>query len=182
MSPVARSRRTGQADLPGGGEQDRRGVGVDAEALGGRGARPGGRRALDAASAAQARVIARMRERGYSVEAIREAARGGRLAFGYAEDLFQVPEGHYTREQAAETTGLEPRADRAPDDAARHADGRRGKAQRGGPESDAPLRRRPRSPASHWSRSSSWSGSTPSRSARSPTPRFASSTSTSTSR
>jgi len=44
------------------------------------------------ASAAQARVIARMRERGYSVDAIREAARGGRLAFGYAEDIFQVPE------------------------------------------------------------------------------------------
>jgi adenylate cyclase len=60
------------------------------------------------ASAAQARVIARMRERGYSVDAIREAARGGRLAFGYAEDLFQVPEGRYTREQAAELTGLEP--------------------------------------------------------------------------
>jgi adenylate cyclase len=60
------------------------------------------------ASAAQARVIARMRERGYSVEAIREAAKGGRLAFGYAEDLFQVPEGRYTREQAAELTGLEP--------------------------------------------------------------------------
>jgi adenylate cyclase len=60
------------------------------------------------ASAAQARVIARMRERGYSVEAIREAARGGRLAFGYAEDLFQVPEGLYTREEAAERTGLEP--------------------------------------------------------------------------
>ena len=60
------------------------------------------------ASAAQARVIARMRERGYSMDAIREAARGGRLAFGYAEDLFQVPEGHYTRERAAELTGLEP--------------------------------------------------------------------------
>src|SRR3954454_23880658 len=60
------------------------------------------------ASAAQARVIARMRERGYSVDAIREAARGGRLAFGYAEDLFQVPEGHYTQEEAAEETGLEP--------------------------------------------------------------------------
>lgn len=60
------------------------------------------------ASAAQARVIARMRERGYSVDAIREAARGGRLAFGYAEDIFQVPEGHYTQEQAAELTGLEP--------------------------------------------------------------------------
>ena len=49
-----------------------------------------------------------MRERGYSVDAIREAARGGRLAFGYAEDLFEVPEGHYTREEAAERTGLEP--------------------------------------------------------------------------
>jgi adenylate cyclase len=60
------------------------------------------------ASAAQARVIARMRERGYSVEAVKEAARGGRLAFGYAEDLFQVPEGSYTREEAAEITGLEP--------------------------------------------------------------------------
>jgi adenylate cyclase len=60
------------------------------------------------ASAAQARVIARMRERGYSVEAIKEAAERGRLAFGRAEDLFQVPEGHYDREQAAELTGLEP--------------------------------------------------------------------------
>ena len=61
-----------------------------------------------AASAAQGRVIARMRERGYSVEAIREAARGGRLAFGYTEDLFEVPEGHHSREEAAKETGLEP--------------------------------------------------------------------------
>jgi adenylate cyclase len=60
------------------------------------------------ASAAQARVIARMRERGYSVDAVREAAKGGRLAFGYAEDIFQVPEGSYSREQAAKETGLEP--------------------------------------------------------------------------
>ncbi len=60
------------------------------------------------ASAAQARVIARMRERGYSVDAIKEAAEGGRLAFGRAEDLFQVPEGRYNRDQAAELTGLEP--------------------------------------------------------------------------
>ena len=59
------------------------------------------------ASAAQARVIARMRERGYSLDAVREAARGGRLAFGYAEDLFQVPAGEYTKEQAAAETGLE---------------------------------------------------------------------------
>jgi len=60
------------------------------------------------ASAAQARVIARMRERGYSSDAIREAARGGRLAFGYAEDIFQVPEGKYSAEKAAQITGLEP--------------------------------------------------------------------------
>jgi adenylate cyclase len=60
------------------------------------------------ASAAQARVIARMRERGYSEEAVTEAARGGRLAFGYTEDLFQAPEGRYTREEAAKRTGLEP--------------------------------------------------------------------------
>src|SRR5262249_24292570 len=63
---------------------------------------------LTPASAAQARVIARMRERGYSMEEVKEAARGGRLAFGYTEDLLQVPEGHYTREEAAERTGLEP--------------------------------------------------------------------------
>ena len=60
------------------------------------------------ASAAQARVIARMRERGYSMDAVKEAARGGRLAFGYAEDLFEVPEGRYTTEEAASETGLEP--------------------------------------------------------------------------
>jgi adenylate cyclase len=60
------------------------------------------------ASAAQARIVSRMLERGYSMDAIKEAARGGRLAFGYAEDLFQVPEGHYSRDEAAERTGLEP--------------------------------------------------------------------------
>jgi adenylate cyclase len=60
------------------------------------------------ASAAQARVIARMRERGYSMDAVKEAASGGRLAFGYAEDLFDVPEGRHSLEEAAEETGLEP--------------------------------------------------------------------------
>ncbi len=60
------------------------------------------------ASAAQARVIARMRERGYSLDAVKDAAKRGRLAFGYAEDLFEVPEGHYSTEQVAEETRLEP--------------------------------------------------------------------------
>jgi adenylate cyclase len=60
------------------------------------------------AAAAQARVVARMRERGYPLEAIREAASAGRLAFGYAEDIVEAPRESYTREQAAEITGLEP--------------------------------------------------------------------------
>lgn len=60
------------------------------------------------ASAAQARVVARMRERGYSLDAVKDAARRGRLAFGYAEDLFEVPEGMYTAAEVAERTGLEP--------------------------------------------------------------------------
>jgi adenylate cyclase len=60
------------------------------------------------AAAAQARVVARMRERGYPPEAIRDAARGGRLAFGYAEDVVQGPEAEYTVEEVAEETGLQP--------------------------------------------------------------------------
>jgi adenylate cyclase len=59
------------------------------------------------AAAAQARIAARMRERGYSLESVKEAAREGKLAFGFAEDLFEVPGGSYTQEQAAERTGLE---------------------------------------------------------------------------
>jgi adenylate cyclase len=49
-----------------------------------------------------------MRERGYSLDAIREAAHGGRLAFGYAEDLFEVPDASYSLDEAAEASGLEP--------------------------------------------------------------------------
>lgn len=49
-----------------------------------------------------------MLERGYSLDAIREAAHGGRLAFGYAEDLFEVPESRYSLDEAAEQSGLEP--------------------------------------------------------------------------
>ena len=45
-----------------------------------------------AAAAAQARVVARMRERGHSLEELKRAGREGRLAFGFAEDLFPRPE------------------------------------------------------------------------------------------
>jgi adenylate cyclase len=58
-------------------------------------------------AAAQARIVARMRERGYSLESVKEAAREGKLAFGFAEDLFEVSGEAYTHEQAAERTGLE---------------------------------------------------------------------------
>ncbi len=59
------------------------------------------------AAAAQARVVARMRERGYSLDMVKEAAREGKLAFGFAEELFQVPGPSFTKEEAAERTGLE---------------------------------------------------------------------------
>ena len=59
------------------------------------------------AAAAQARVVARMRERGHSLNDLRRAARDGRLAFGYVEDLIPRSERTYTRAQAAELSGLE---------------------------------------------------------------------------
>ena len=60
------------------------------------------------AAAAQARVVARMRERGYSLEDLKYAGREGRLAFGFTEELFSGSEAGYTVEQVAEETGLEP--------------------------------------------------------------------------
>jgi len=61
-----------------------------------------------AAAAAQARVVARMRERGYSLEDLKSAGREGRLAFGFTEELFSDSEAEYTVEQVAAETGLEP--------------------------------------------------------------------------
>jgi adenylate cyclase len=61
-----------------------------------------------AAAAAQARVVARMRERGHSLEELRRAGREGRLSFGLAEDLLPVEEAEVTVEEVARETGLEP--------------------------------------------------------------------------
>jgi adenylate cyclase len=61
-----------------------------------------------AAAAAQARVVARMRERGYSLEDLKEAGREGRLAFGFTEDLLSGSEQRLSVEEVAEETGLEP--------------------------------------------------------------------------
>jgi adenylate cyclase len=61
-----------------------------------------------ATAAAQARVVARMRERGYSLEDLKNAGREGRLAFGFTEELFSGSRETYSVEEAAEDTGLEP--------------------------------------------------------------------------
>ena len=60
------------------------------------------------AALAHARLVARMRERGHSLEQIRAAGESGRLAFGYLSQLFPSPAATHTLEQAAEDTGLEP--------------------------------------------------------------------------
>jgi adenylate cyclase len=61
-----------------------------------------------AVAAAQARVVARMRERGHSLEELKDAGREGKLAFGLVEDLFPEQQGEVTIDQVAEETGLEP--------------------------------------------------------------------------
>jgi adenylate cyclase len=61
-----------------------------------------------AAAAAQARVVARMRERGHSLEDLRRAGREGRLASGFIEELIPEPEEQLTVEEVARETGLEP--------------------------------------------------------------------------
>jgi len=60
------------------------------------------------AAVAHARIIARLRERGHALDELREAARSGRLAYGYLEDLFPVAARTCTLEEAVKETGLEP--------------------------------------------------------------------------
>jgi adenylate cyclase len=59
-------------------------------------------------AAAQARVVARMRERGHSLGSLREAVRDGRLAFGFVEELFPSASRTISLDDAAGRTGLEP--------------------------------------------------------------------------
>jgi len=58
-------------------------------------------------AAAQARVVARLRERGHSLDELRHAVREGRLAFGYVEDLLPGPGRAHTPGEVAARTGLE---------------------------------------------------------------------------
>ncbi len=60
------------------------------------------------AAASHVRIVARLRERGHSVERIREASQSGRLVFGYIDELLPTSEGRYTLADAARATGLKP--------------------------------------------------------------------------
>jgi adenylate cyclase len=54
-----------------------------------------------------ARIVARLRARGHSLQEIRRASAEGRLAYGYIEDLFPDTDAEVALDDAAEQTGLE---------------------------------------------------------------------------
>ncbi len=60
-----------------------------------------------AAAIGQARVVAKMRERGHSLKEIRRATDEGRLAFGFLDELFGTEPPRYSLKDAARQTGLE---------------------------------------------------------------------------
>lgn len=59
-----------------------------------------------AAAAAQARVVARMRDRGHSLEDLKQAGREGKLAFGHTEQFFADPSEQVSISEAAIQSGL----------------------------------------------------------------------------
>ena len=59
------------------------------------------------AAVAHARIVARLRERGHSLQEIRKASEEGRLAYGFLEDLFPAGDAGLTIDQVAKETGLE---------------------------------------------------------------------------
>src|ERR1700733_6144098 len=60
-----------------------------------------------AGAGAPARGVGRGRGRGRSLADLKRAGREGRLAFGFAEDLFSEPETQVTVEDVSKETGLE---------------------------------------------------------------------------
>ncbi len=60
------------------------------------------------AAVAQARLVARLRARGHSLDTVRRAAHEGRLAYGYIEDLVPSDGAPLSERDAARETGLEP--------------------------------------------------------------------------
>lgn len=62
----------------------------------------------DSQVVARARVVARLRARGHSIEVIGRAVDDGRLAFGYVEELRPESGGPYTLREVSRRVGLEP--------------------------------------------------------------------------
>jgi adenylate cyclase len=60
------------------------------------------------AAAAHARIVARLREQGLSLEEIKAGGEDGRLAFGYVDELFPSRDSRYDLAAAAAETRLEP--------------------------------------------------------------------------
>jgi adenylate cyclase len=60
------------------------------------------------AAIGQARVVARMRERGHSLQEIRRASQQGRLALGFLEEMFTSDERRLPLDDAAHEAGLAP--------------------------------------------------------------------------
>ncbi len=60
------------------------------------------------AAVSHARIVARLRERGHSLEQIRRAGKQGRLAYAYIETLFGDQPAEYTLTEASSETGMEP--------------------------------------------------------------------------
>ncbi|HEY2201115.1 MAG TPA: adenylate/guanylate cyclase domain-containing protein, partial [Solirubrobacteraceae bacterium] len=60
------------------------------------------------AAASHVRIVARLRERGHSVQRIKEASQSGKLAFGYIDELLPSTEARYTLKEAARALDLEP--------------------------------------------------------------------------
>lgn len=59
------------------------------------------------AAASHVRIVARLRERGHTVQRIKEASQSGRLAFGYIDELLPSTEARYTLRQAARELDIE---------------------------------------------------------------------------
>lgn len=60
------------------------------------------------AAASHVRIVARLRERGHTVQRIREASQSGKLAFGYIDELLPSTEARYTLREASREIGLDP--------------------------------------------------------------------------
>jgi adenylate cyclase len=59
------------------------------------------------AAASHVRIVARLRERGHTVQRIREASQSGKLAFGYIDELLPSTEARYSLQEAAREIDLD---------------------------------------------------------------------------